>query len=209
MSDTLSSVYSFFYEDKTTQLGILSLDVLLQENLSLPSDVTKYPVEDGSEEISDHITRGNEELTINGDISAATSFGVEFASLATGVRCYSKLINAVDQLRKMHKDRKPVTVVTGLGQYEDMGFTGLTLQRQAGNLGGQWISINATLRKIKKVALKAADLPPDKAPGNGKVGTTERRAGQSGNSSTGPIDTGFYKATDPQTWTNVGKALTQ
>ena len=177
MSGTLSSVYSFFYENQMSQLGVLFLDVLTQESLSLPSEATKYPVEDGSEEISDHITRGNEELTIQGSISAATSFGMEFGS-----QCYSKMIDAIDQLRAMHKERKPITIQTGLGRYEDMAFTQLTVQRQAGDKGGQWLDINATLRQIKKVALKETELPPDRASNTdgakGKTGKTEKRGGK-------------------------------
>lgn len=196
MSGTLGSIYSFFYQNQMSQLGVLFLDVLTQESLSLPSEATKYPVEDGSEEISDHITRGNEELTINGSVSAATSFGMEFGSL-----CYSKMIDAIDQLRSMHKERKPVTIQTGLGKYEDMAFTSLSIQRQAGDKGGQWLDINATLRKIKKVALKETELPPDKASttsgAKGKTGKTERRGGKGGESSDEPKPTPFHKITDP------------
>src|SRR5580765_2021239 len=73
-----------------SQIGYLELDVLVTENLSLPSDVTKYPIEDGSE-ISDHITQGSEELTITGSIATASSFGLSFSGF-----CKSKLIDAVD-----------------------------------------------------------------------------------------------------------------
>ena len=110
-----SSLFSMFFHIGQSKLGYLSLDVLVSENLDLPSEVTKYPVEDGDEDVSDHITAGNEELTINGAIASGSAFGIEF-----GILCYSKMIDAVDQLRKMHKERKTFTVVTGLGKYEEM-----------------------------------------------------------------------------------------
>lgn len=178
-----SSVFSMFYGTSLSQLGYLELDVLITENLSLPSDVTKYPIEDGSE-ISDHITEGSEELNITGSISSSTSFGLQFGY------CKSKLIDAVDTLRKMHKERKVVKVITGLGTYEDMGFTALSFNRGSGDKGGNWIDINASLRKIKKVKLKSAELPPDQAaaPAKGKVGKTEKKTGQSGSQSTSPKD---------------------
>lgn len=185
--------FSLSYESRKSQIGYLFLDVLIQENLSLPSDVTMYPIEDGSEDISDHITQNNEELTIIGSISSATSFGMEFGPL-----CYSKMIDAVDQLRTMHKERKTVKITTGLGTYEDMAFTNLMVQRQAGDKGGQWLDINCTLRKIKKVSLKETDLPPDRAASTGstkgKTGQSERKSGKSGESSNTPKRTPFHAA---------------
>jgi hypothetical protein len=88
----------------------------------------------------------------------------------------------------MHKDRKPITVVTGLGRYEEMAFTTLTLDRSNSNsTGGQWLQINATLRKIKKVTLKQTDLPPEKASGQdgakGKTGKTEKKTTNGGSTS--------------------------
>ena len=175
-----------FFAIGQSKLGYLSLDVLVSENLSLPSKVTEYPVEDGNEDITDHITAGNEELTISGAIASGSAFGMEFGSL-----CYSKMIDAIDQLRTMHKERKVITIQTGLGKYEDMAFTNLTVERNnSPATGGQWLTINATLRKIRKVSLKEADLPPDKAStadgAKGKTGTSNKKAGSSGNSNTKP-----------------------
>jgi len=196
-----STAFSMFFAGNTkSTIGVISLDVLVTENLSLPSDVTKYPVEDGGEEISDHITQGNEELTITGSVSSTSGdiFSFEFGP------CTAKLINAISQLRSMHKDRKPITVVTGLGKYEDMAFTSLSINRGSGNKGGAWIDINASLRHIKKVSLKKADLPEDKAaasPGpKGKTGTTEKKTGQSGNADTPPGGRSILKS--GQNWVN-------
>jgi hypothetical protein len=177
--------FSMFFQTQLSQIGYLSLDVLVSENITLPSKVTEYPVEDGNEDISDHITAGNEEITINGAISASSSFGMEFGS-----KCYSKLIDTIDQLRKMHKERKTFTVVTGLGKYEDMAFTNLTIDRNnSPTTGGQWLTINASLRKIRKVSLKQADLPPDNAAAGatkGKTGKTAAKSGQSGKAAYDP-----------------------
>lgn len=190
-----SKAISFFAETSKTYLGYLYLDVLTTETLTLPSDVTKYPVEDGNEDISDHITRNNEELEISGLVSAATSFGMEFGS-----KCYSKMIDAVDQLRTMHTERKTITVVTGLGQYDDFAFTSLVITRSASDKGGQWLDIKANMRQIKKVELKKTDLPADtasKTDGTNpsqKTGKSESRTGKSGESSTAPSDGGRESA---------------
>lgn len=191
------SLFSLFFQNQHSQLGALFLDVLVSEQLNLPSKVTAYPIETGSGDISDHITMNNEELTITGAISAASSqlslqnlssggsFGVEF-----GPQCYTKLIDAIDQLRTMHRDRKPITIVTGLGRYEQMAFTNLTLDRSnSAQTGGQWLQINATLRKLKMVTLRHADLPPEKVSNQatkGKTGTTEKKT-QSGTGEQKPM----------------------
>lgn len=179
--------FSMIFHIGQSKLGYLNLDVLVSENLSLPSEVTKYPVEDGDEDITDHITAGNEEITIGGAIASGSAFGIEF-----GLLCYSKMIDAVDQLRKMHKERKTFTVITGLGKYEEMAFTSLTLERNnSPQVGGQWLTINATLRKIRKVSLKEADLPPDQvgdggSGAKGKSGATEKKASPTDNSASDP-----------------------
>ena len=186
-----SSVFSMFYGSNRSQVGYLELDVLITENLSLPSEVTKYPIEDGSE-ISDHITQGSEELNITGSISGSTSFGLDFFGdpFSGGGVCRSKLIDAVDTLRKMHKERKVIKVITGLGTYEDMAFTALSFNRQSGDKGGNWIDINASLRKIVKVKLKQTELPPEQAKASdgtkGRTGKTESKGGKTGKDQFGP-----------------------
>lgn len=179
------ALFGLFFTNQLSQLGYLSLDVLTTETLTLPSDVTKYPIEDGSGDFTDHITAHNEELKITGQISASSSFGMEFGPL-----CYSKMIDAIDQLRSMHQERNVFTIITGLGKYEDMAFTDLSIERSASGSGGQWLTINAGLRKIIKVTLKTTELPPDenKTSGSakGKSGKTEKKTGKGGQSSESP-----------------------
>lgn len=183
---TPSNLFSMFFHIGQSKIGYLTLDVLVTENLDLPSEVTKYPVEDGDEDVTDHITAGNEELTISGAVAAGSALGIEF-----GLLCYSKLIDAVDQLRKMHKERKTFTVITGLGKYEEMAFTKLTIERTSSGVGGQWITINATLRKIRKVTLKQADMPPDQVSGDGDgSGNAKGKSGRT-ESKTGPAEQSF------------------
>ena len=186
------SPISMFSPRKTT-VGFLSLDVLINENLKLPSEVTKYPIEDGTE-ITDHITQLNEELQITGRVSSSEVLSFEFGT------CVTKLIDAIDQLRSMHKARESITVVTGLGQYTEMAFTSLSVTRSNGADGGSWLDINADLRKLKKVSLKQTELPPDKANAGtkGKTGNTKQAAKTSGNT-TPPKNQSILKGLQNQT----------
>jgi hypothetical protein len=176
-------IFSMFYQTQRSTLGTLTIDVLLKEALELPSEATKYPVEDGGPDITDHITQSNERLDISGSVSSAS----DMMSMEFGGGCYSKLIDAVETLREMHDAREPITVVTGLGVYEDMAFTGMTVTRNSGNeKGGAWLDIDATLMKIRFVSLKEADLPPEQASAKGRTGQTEKRGGASGSQNKAP-----------------------
>ncbi len=174
-----------FYGTQRSTLGALTLDVMLREHIGLPSEVTKYPVEDGGPDVSDHITQGNETLEINGSVSATSMQAFEFSSGP------SKLIDAVATLREMHAERQSIKVVTGLGVYEDMAFTGLNITRASDEKGGWWIDIEAELIKIVKVKLEEGELPPEQvAPATkGKTGKTEKKGGSGeGPNSTPPQD---------------------
>ena len=73
--------FSMLFGIGQSKLGYLSLDILVSENLNLPSEVTKYPVEDGDEDITDHITAGNEEVTISGASLLAPHLELNLAHL--------------------------------------------------------------------------------------------------------------------------------
>ncbi len=166
-------LFTFLFGTRRSSLGVLTLDVLLTEKIRLPGTVTRYPVEDGTE-TSDHIGCGSRQLHISGSVSHS-------AMLEFGLRGVTRLMDAVEALEHMHEQRQPITVVTGLGVYEDMGIESLEITRAAGEKGGNWIDIDAELVRIERVSLKQADIPPGQAApdAQGKAGQTGQRAGQS------------------------------
>ena len=210
--------------DRRTRLGTLILDVLVTEEIDLPSEVSRYPVEDGVI-ISDHITLGNETLRIAGTIALADAAALESSdagiartrsraedllarsrqpglsadqmdALSTEMdqtrnqlerqgeaqqAMGTKLVDVVEALRTLHRDRALVTVSTGQMTYEGMAFAGLTATRTAGAEGGNWLSIRADLVKINKAELRTAEVP-DRAqgPAAGRAGQTNTPAGRAG-----------------------------
>lgn len=156
---------------KRTAIGILELDALLTENTSLRSQITEYPVEDGSV-ISDHITQEAEILSIEGVITGA---GTLF-NIAAGK---AKLIAAKETLRQLHKVRTLLTITTGIDIYTDFAIESCEINRTAD--GGEKFDVSLTLKKIKKVTLRTADIPPEKTSGSatGKAGKTKTNAGKS------------------------------
>jgi hypothetical protein len=195
-------VFSFLqFQDRRSKLGGLILDVLVSEEIELEAEVTRYPVEDGTI-ISDHITQGPERLRISGLVSTADVTAFAFVTSAVSLLRgedgpgATKLVDAIDLLRSMHKARALVTVSTGQMLYEDMGFTRLKAVRSNGDKGGNWLEINAELMKVRKVKLKTAEVPEKPAQGaaQGRTGTTNTPAGRSSASSTGTGTTGTTAA---------------
>jgi hypothetical protein len=158
-----------------TEMGLISMDVMLNEKVSFKGGVTNYPVEDGSE-ISDHIKQGTKELVISGTQSMAEGYSFNFASGK------SRLIDVLLAMDKMHKERKLITVTTGLAIYKEMGIENMTATRSNGTpRDGNWIDISMELKYVRKVELKTADVPPEKV-----APEARNRAGRSGTRASSP-----------------------
>lgn len=165
----INLLYSYLV-GKRTVIGVLELDALLTESTSLRSQITEYPIEDGSV-ISDHITQESETLSIEGVITGA---GTLF-NIAAGK---AKLIAAKEALRELHKKRELITVVTGIDVYEDFAIESCEISRN--NEDGEQFSVNLELKKINKVTLRTEEIPPEKTKGKatGKAGKTKTKAGK-------------------------------
>lgn len=160
-----------------SELGALELDLLTSEEIDLEGEVTRYPVEDGTI-ISDHIFQGVEIVRISGVVSEGSVTTFAFSS-ALG----TKIADAIEVLKSMHKERALVTVSTGKMVYTDMAFTSLNATRSADGEGGNWLNIRADLMKVNKVTLRTADVPAA-APASGRAGQTQTPAGRSSPTST-------------------------
>lgn len=175
----------FTFADRRTKLGTLALDVLITEEIDLPSRVTRYPVEDGSI-ISDHIALEPETLRIAGHISTADVAAFGFVLGNSGGA--TKLVDAIDQLRAMHQARALVTISTGQMLYRDYAFTSLNAVRSADGPGGNWLEVKAELTKVRKVTLKSAEVPAEtaQAPAKGRAGKTATPAGKNATTTVAP-----------------------
>lgn len=159
-----------------SMIGSLPLDALLIEDTELSANISQYPVEDGTV-ISDHITREPERLALSGVVTAA---GI----IMFGAGGRSKLIAAKEALRQIHKERIPVTIVTGMDVYTNYGMSNAKISRTN---EGEKITLDCEFQKIDKAQLQQADIPPEKAqagPGgkgtgaNGKAGQTASKGGK-------------------------------
>ncbi|KNE23931.1 phage baseplate protein [Achromobacter spanius] len=160
-----------------SSIGTLPLDALVNEKTTLTSRATSFAVEDGPP-VTDHVVADSEQLTLDGWVTAADISllgGLRGAALGAG---RSKLIGAKDALRKIHADRLPITITTGLDVYADFVMESCSIGRSNG--AGDRFELSASFKRIRKVTLRQADIPPEKTSGSatGKAGTTKANAGK-------------------------------
>lgn len=187
----MSFVSMIFGWNGGTSIGTVPLDALLSEKTSLNSRATEYAVEDGPP-VTDHVVQESELLTLDGWVTAAevSLLGGLVGGVGRAIRSggglssigvgggRSKLISAKDALRKIHADRLPITVATGLDVYVDFVMERCEIGRS--NEGGDRFEISADFKRIRKVTLRQADIPPEKTSGSasGKAGQTKTNAGK-------------------------------
>ncbi|MFY0477096.1 phage baseplate protein [Achromobacter marplatensis] len=174
-----------------SSIGTVALDALLSEKTTLNSRATSYAVEDGPP-VTDHVVQESEQLTLDGWVTAADitllggmrqrDGGLGGGSSGAG---RSKLIGAKDALRKVHADRLPVSIATGMDVYVDFVMENCSIGRSNG--GGDRFEISASFKRIRKVTLRQADIPPEKTAGSatGKAGATRTNAGKTNGA---PVD---------------------
>lgn len=175
-----------------SSIGTVPLDALLSEKTTLNSRATSYAVEDGPP-VTDHVVQESEQLTLDGWVTAAditllgglNPRGLGLGGAPAGVG-RSKLISAKDALRKIHADRLPVTIATGLDVYVDFVMESCSIGRSNG--GGDRFEISAGFKRIRKVTLRQADIPPEKTSGTatGKAGATRTNAGKANGTPVNP-----------------------
>jgi len=127
-------------------IGPITVDVYLSETYSLASEVTRYPIEDGST-ISDNISASPKGLKVEGFISdAPLGTGLEAlrqretgGTLAPSEFCYT-------QLEKIHSDQLPVTVATSLRTYASMAMVSCDVSRDKDT--GRALSFSASFEEI-------------------------------------------------------------
>lgn len=168
-------IVGFSFSSPTrSQIGELVLDILDEEEIDLPGEVTKLPVETGSE-VSDHIFIKADGLKIKGQIASGSGVLFDFSG-TTGI---TKLVDAVEQLRELRAARELITVTTGLTFYDNMGIGNLKISRR-GNGEGNWLSIDMELTEVKTVKLRTAEVPAGaNTPTGNRTGNTNTPAGRS------------------------------
>ena len=161
-------------------VGEIELDASLSESHQFASEVTQFPVEDGSV-ITDHIQNKPDQVSINGFVtntpirSFADVAGAADLVRLSGVSGRTEL--ALETLLNIHRFRELVTIVTNLKAYNDMALTSLTIPRNAAI--GDTLEFSADFVKVVKVT-SAVVAVENLLPANGadKQGSSTKDAGK-------------------------------
>lgn len=117
------SLLNILYGVDSAEIGALTLDASLREEHSVAVEVTKHPVEQGSD-ISDHKRKGPDKVRITGIISNTPLRLFNF-----GPSELKPAENAWEVLNEMAASKELVTIITTLKTYEDMAMTDLRAPR--------------------------------------------------------------------------------
>lgn len=149
---------TILYKKTPSELGTLTLDVVISENHQFDSKVTQYPIESGGE-VADHIINDPVILSMTGIItnSPIKIFGGILSNLASGQPAIPNRVGAAfTLLTDMREIKERFVVVTGLKVYNFMFFKSLSFPRD-GNTGDA-LRIVAVLTRISKAASKKVEV---------------------------------------------------
>lgn len=180
-----------FGSGKGGKIGELQLDATIVENHSYRNDISKFPVESGSE-INDHIRIEPDEISMRGlvtntPINIFQENNAEvITNIAGGVEIKnekrSQEVNAAQLAfeklleisgRKSSGENitpKIVTVVTGLRVYTNMAISSFTADRDKNT--GAALGFSATLQKIQFVKSETVKIPNPAPPDTDRAGST-------------------------------------
>ncbi|MDF2634782.1 MAG: hypothetical protein K0R78_1656 [Pelosinus sp.] len=100
------------------------MDVLVESEINLNSEVSEFPVEDGFP-ISDNVTAKPIKLSLVIMISPMPVTWYEnFKEISQ-----DRVINAIDEFYNIWQNREPVTIVTHQKVWEDMVMTSCSIRR--------------------------------------------------------------------------------
>ncbi len=166
-----------FGRPEPAKIGEIELDASLSESHQFASEVTQFPVEDGSV-ITDHIQNKPDEVSINGFVTntPVRSFATIGAAIdlvrSSGISGRTEL--AFEALERIHRDRELVTIVTNLKTYADMALQSLTVPRNAAI--GDVLEFSADFVKVVKVS--SALVTVENLLPVGKKGSSTKDAGK-------------------------------
>lgn len=138
----------------------ITIQVLIDEEITNTLEVTEHPVEEGPE-ISDHSYLKPVGLTLRcgwSNSSATALLGAAAALFGGGNALASNYVEGVyGQLKALQETRQPFTVTTQSGQFENMLMTSLARTREAHT--SFTLNVTATFREIILVSTQSTTLP--------------------------------------------------
>jgi hypothetical protein len=166
------AVFLFPAPKEPTKIGAIECDVLIEQEITLSSDVTEHPVEDGFP-VHDHVIRKPLKLAMT---IAISNMPVTWYD-RFGSNSQDRMGDAVSKLEGIYKAGDPITVVTQEKVYDNMVMTDCRIPKNREN--GKVLKVPLEFTQIRKVQVKTAEIPAEyvDALTKGKAGETNQDAG--------------------------------
>lgn len=175
---------NIFFPDLTdpTKIGTIEVDILVEQEHKLESEVTEHPVEDGFP-VADHVIRK--------PIKVSMVVGVTLSPVTWLDKLGSesdKISNALTAFEQIYKNAQPITIVTPSNTWENMVMTSANIPRNVENKN--LIRIPCEFTQIRKVEVKTTDIPTDIVNTDmiNRAGETEADAGTATQEDIGDIN---------------------
>ena len=174
-------IVSFAYQKTPKSIGGFEIDAFLSEQYSFSNSVTEIPVEDGSI-INDHVTEGQDEISVSAFIGKAKFEAWEGDLPETtddlpAEDPKARIKQAYFELLRLVREKQPVTVVMGLDTFDNMIITSFNIGREAAN--GADLPFEMSFKKLDIVKSETTTINAsgagaggDQAAGTANVGTT-------------------------------------
>ncbi len=155
-----------------TMIGLIECDVLIEQEITLSSEVTEHPVEDGFP-IHDHVIRKPIKLAMT---IAISNLPVTWYDRFDG-SSPDRIPYAIAALEAIYKAGDPITIVTQEKVYDNMVMTDCRIPKNRDN--GRILKVPLEFTQIRKVQVKTTEIPEEyvDALTKGKVGETKQDAG--------------------------------
>ena len=140
----------FFGKGPQKLIGSIEVDAFITETHSRTSELTSYPVEDGTD-ISDHIINNPIGLSVDGFISPAA------VTLLQVTRQADRHIKSFEQINVLMDKKELVQVVTGLKVYDNMHIQSFVVNRNKTN--GNALAFTMGLKQARTVTTQLTIIP--------------------------------------------------
>jgi hypothetical protein len=163
----MSSDLNVLIGKRPAEIGIVKLSLSESENHEFRSEVTQYPVEDGSN-MSDHIVNNPDKLTIQGFVTNSPISTLDTSGPGNGESAFEALL-------RIHRTREPVRVFTTLKEYENMALVCFSVPKNAET--GETLRFSASFVHIRKVNSAIVETAAIKSDASDMV-SSEKKAGK-------------------------------
>lgn len=166
---------SIFWPTLTSpsKIDSIELDILVEQEHKLESEVTEHPVEDGFP-VHDHVIRKPIKLSMVVGITQSPVTWLDKLGQKE-----DKVVKALAEFKRIYKEAQPITIVTPTDVYENMVMTSAAFPRTVENKN--LIRIPCEFTQIRKVAVKTTDIPENLVSSDtaDSAGKTEKDGGNS------------------------------